>query len=429
MFLNSVPDDDVFVMALTCKPFYDGLKLQDRCKEKNLRLILGYTKICHFRTPITGLFSSSKRFFYFCATLPQGERPCFGKRTADLAAQVGALDVLERLPNIESDECLTIAAESGHLPCLKYLYDKGFPWNKDVLRRTAFSGNTKCLSFAIENGAHETLLRDEPDRKAPEEDVFIWAAEGGHVACLQMLHENAFSWCEQVCSKAASVDNLGCLKWLHENGCPWDEATCTGAISEGGMTCLQYAVNNGCRLPSDACERAALRGDLVILKFVYNNGALMSKKVCENAAFRDSLECLMFAHEKGCDWDLETCAEAIKGKSIECFRYASSNGCLLPNNTCELAAMCDAPCILKYAHQTLGIPMSKQVCENAAGAGSLECLQYAHENGCILDEMTCMRAIENFSLECLKYLHCAGCPLDEDNINLAKYVINNFPGI
>ena len=50
----------------------------------------------------------------------------------------------------------------------------------------------------------------------------------------------------------------------------------------------------------------------------------------------------------------------------------------------------------------------------AAKYGHLECLKYAHENGCPWDEVTCSEAAENGHLECLKYAHENGCPWDEE---------------
>ena len=49
---------------------------------------------------------------------------------------------------------------------------------------------------------------------------------------------------------------------------------------------------------------------------------------------------------------------------------------------------------------------------NAAEGGHLECLKYAHENGCPWDEWTCSMAAFNGHLECLKYAHENGCPWD-----------------
>ena len=44
-------------------------------------------------------------------------------------------------------------------------------------------------------------------------------------------------------------------------------------------------------------------------------------------------------------------------------------------------------------------------CSNAAKNGHLECLKYAHENGCPWDGETCSNAAKNGHLECLKYAH------------------------
>ncbi|CAB9524341.1 ankyrin repeat protein (Partial), partial [Seminavis robusta] len=44
--------------------------------------------------------------------------------------------------------------------------------------------------------------------------------------------------------------------------------------------------------------------------------------------------------------------------------------------------------------------------------GSLECLKYAHENGCPWDSHTCSFAAETGQLECLKYARGRGCPWD-----------------
>jgi hypothetical protein len=68
---------------------------------------------------------------------------------------------------------------------------------------------------------------------------------------------------------------------------------------------------------------------------------------------------------------------------------------------------------LKYAHQN-GCPLSKFLCYDAARNGHLDCLKYAHENGCPWDEDLCSDTAENNHLECLKYAHENGCPWNAD---------------
>jgi hypothetical protein len=48
--------------------------------------------------------------------------------------------------------------------------------------------------------------------------------------------------------------------------------------------------------------------------------------------------------------------------------------------------------------------MEKDTCECAAFGGHLDCLKYAHENGCQWDENTCAQAAAGGNLDCLKYV-------------------------
>ena len=64
---------------------------------------------------------------------------------------------------------------------------------------------------------------------------------------------------------------------------------------------------------------------------------------------------------------------------------------------------------LKYAHEQ-GCPWHEDTCTYAASNGHLECLKYAHEEGCDWDWRTCEYAAANGHLECLKYACAHGCP-------------------
>ena len=95
---------------------------------------------------------------------------------------------------------------------------------------------------------------------------------------------------------------------------------------------------------------------------------------------------------------------------MECLKYAHENGCPWDEETCCAAAcMCELEC-LEYAHEN-GCPWDEKTCGAAAHGGFLECLEYAHENGCPWDEETCFEAAKGGHLECLKYAHENGCPM------------------
>ena len=51
----------------------------------------------------------------------------------------------------------------------------------------------------------------------------------------------------------------------------------------------------------------------------------------------------------------------------------------------------------------------------------LDCLKYAHENGCPWNENTCAKAATNGHLDCLKYAHENGCPWDRNTCYGAAY--------
>ena len=56
------------------------------------------------------------------------------------------------------------------------------------------------------------------------------------------------------------------------------------------------------------------------------------------------------------------------------------------------------------------MPVGRATCASAARGGHLECLRYAHENGCPWDGATCASAARGGHLECLRYAHENGCP-------------------
>ena len=72
----------------------------------------------------------------------------------------------------------------------------------------------------------------------------------------------------------------------------------------------------------------------------------------------------------------------------------------------------------------------------AASYGHLDCLKYAHENGCPWDKETCINAVEYDIVDCLTYAHKNGCVWDAEKIyeyavethsfNCLKYIHDNF---
>ena len=103
-------------------------------------------------------------------------------------------------------------ARNGNVELLKFLQEKGCPWDEGTCRGAAFAGNLECLKYAREKGC---------------------------------------PWDEKTCAGAAEGGHLGILKYLRENGCPWDEDTCSSAAKNGHLEFLKYAHENGCPRSSE----------------------------------------------------------------------------------------------------------------------------------------------------------------------------------
>jgi hypothetical protein len=115
---------------------------------------------------------------------------------------------------------------------------------------------------------------------------------------------------------------------------------------------------------------------------------------------------------------INVCDKAVEIGNLECLKYAHENGCPWNEKTCRCAAMNGYLDCLKYAFEN-GCPWNKDTCSCAAMNGHLECLKYAHENGCPWNDYTCTEAARNGHLECLKYAHENGCPWNKFTCKVA----------
>ena len=111
-------------------------------------------------------------------------------------------------------------------------------------------------------------------------------------------------------------------------------------------------------------------------------------------------------------WSFGIFEAAAEGGHVECLKYAHEQGCPWNQNTCRNAALGGHLECLKYAHEQ-GCPWDQYTVSGASEDGHLECLKYAHEQGCPWDQGTCNYAAAGGHLECLKYAHEQGCPWDQ----------------
>ena len=90
-------------------------------------------------------------------------------------------DIENECPCDEDTYTCSEAASNGHLDCLKYLHENGYPL---------------------------------------AEDTCSLAALGGYLNCLKYAHENGCPWDKTTISGARENNHLDCLDYAIKNGCP-----------------------------------------------------------------------------------------------------------------------------------------------------------------------------------------------------------------
>ena len=130
--------------------------------------------------------------------------------------------------------------------------------------------------------------------------------------------------------------------------------------------------------------------------------------VCTFMAGHGVLSGLVWAHEQGYPWDHETTSASAKGGHLDCLRYAHENGCAW-GWVCEYACESGYVDCLRYAHES-GCPLSGWESYMAALEGNMGCLVYAHEHGFPLDARTSRAALMSGNVDCLRYVQEHGCP-------------------
>jgi len=123
-----------------------------------------------------------------------------------------------------------LAAGSGKIESLTYLYANGCHWNESTCYGAAKGGHLEVLQWARQNGCRCDLM------------TCMYAAKGGHVEVLQWAHQNGCPWDEKTCRLAAERGHLEVLQWAHRNGCPWNEYTWKYAR----RICRPYLIEYGC---------------------------------------------------------------------------------------------------------------------------------------------------------------------------------------
>lgn len=328
---------------------------------------------------------------------------------------------------LELDGLCDIAARNDDLDCLMFLTSRGAPITQSTLINAIESEQVNCLNYLLTYANNQPTLTMKQlvnerlvniaaryghlnslellrDRCAPTKDTCEQAAIGGHIKCLDYLHECGFPWTESTCTEAARNGQLECLVYAREHGCPWNVNTFAAAAQFGDVRILQYLRDNGCPWDNLAIEFAADYGNLECLRFLHEHGCPDSDHACFCAAENGHLDCLQYLHENmGCFLDAKVCIAAAAYGHIDCLEYACTHGCSPDARACVAAATGGHLECLEYLHEN-DCDWNAFTVQAAAKFGHLDCLRYACEHGCEINDDILTFKFGEGQLECFKYL-------------------------
>jgi len=141
--------------------------------------------------------------------------------------------------------------------------------------------------------------------------------------------------------------------------------------------------------------------------------------VCAMASFNGHLDCLQQAHVAGIQWDWRTIEVACRSGNIECVMYAHRNGCEIGGYVSGLSAACGGNLeVMEYCWSN-NFKFPRNLCTFIARFGNINSLRYVRSIGFTWDVTTTAAAASFNQLEFLKYLHQHGCPWDATTCYLA----------
>lgn len=279
---------------------------------------------------------------------------------------------------------------------------------------TFFSAAFSSVAFAK---AWNLETRNAKWRAKPNWAVCELIAKTGNLQVLKWAHHEGFPWNENTCFAAAENGNLSCLQYAHEHGCQYRCAKLWKAAAFGGhIAVLEWLLTIDCPFDEEACAGAAAGGHLDALKWLLTIGCPIDEDACAGAAANGRLDVLKWLRERTnpFSWDSWTACCAAENGHVDCLEYAHKNGCDIGDRGLVRGAAKNGHLdCLKYMLDN-GFYVDRYTCEEAAKYGHVECLKCARERQppAPWDLMVTYHAAEWGYLDCLKYALDNGCPTD-----------------
>jgi len=255
-----------------------------------------------------------------------------------LAAEGGHLDCVRYIHTVvgtawHRDVC-SAAASNGHYEILSYAHKHGCPWDDMTVENAARGNHVKCLQYALEQCCVAC------------EDAIITACQKGHYECVLLLYDYLVPVSHLALSAAAQCGSLECVTFLREMGCEWTATATNNAARHGHYEVLRYLMDNGCpHSDQTLCLAASAKvNSLLCVKYLIEEQGLFMDTdgtIFESAFERGDLACVQYLMDIGCPYEEyefykiinleDSLPDAFDRDLAECIRYSVEHGWVLNN--------------------------------------------------------------------------------------------------
>lgn len=248
--------------------------------------------------------------------------------------------------------------------------------------------------------------------------------QGGHAACLDYAVRLHCLCDRDTWVDAAAGGSTQCLDILQSCGCQDLESAgdgmCAAAVATGHLSAVEWVMERTMWDAFDLLKCAARRGRIDYLTYILDRAGArhwtgtVSATIVAAAARGGQVDCLRLLVDSG--YSVSVCAyiAAARNARVDCLRYLCearvSKAWLSSTRVCEAAASKGNLDCLRYAHEN-GCRWGRRTVSAAAYGGHLDCLAYAIENGCPYDAYAVEAAARSGKLRSLQYLYSVGAPV------------------
>jgi ankyrin repeat protein len=185
------------------------------------------------------------------------------------------------------------------------------------------------------------------------------------------------------------------------------------------ITYLDVMLKKGYIWNRDFSLIIAEEGNLEALQWLDSNEYPLSTHIPSHAARYGHLHILQWLNEYN-DWDSYVTVKATIGGHLDCLKYAQERGCPIDEEVACDAARHGHLHILKYLNENGYTWKNETVTAQSLKHGHIDCLKYMIENGVEWPEYNV--SIKN--IKCLIYAHENGCPLNEWGTDVMNDIAN-----